>query len=42
MWIIGYAKRRKLEVFKVWCYRRMIRISWVDKVTNKKVFRRAG
>jgi hypothetical protein len=35
------AERRRLEVFEVWCHRRMIRISWFDRVTNE-VFRRTG
>jgi hypothetical protein len=34
MWIIGDAERR-LETFKVCCYRRMMGKSWVDRVTNK-------
>jgi hypothetical protein len=39
--IIEDAERRRLEAFKVWCYRRM-RISWMDKVRNQEVFRRTG
>jgi hypothetical protein len=37
VWIIEDAERRRLEVIKVWCYRRMMRISWVDKVTKEEV-----
>jgi hypothetical protein len=36
------AERRRLEVFEVWCHRRMMRISWFDRVTNEEVFRRTG
>jgi hypothetical protein len=36
------VRRGKLETYKVWCHRRMMRISWVDKVTNEEVFLRTG
>jgi hypothetical protein len=26
----------KLEAFKMWLYRRMMRISWVDRVSNER------
>jgi len=28
------------EVFELWAYRRMLRISWVDRITNDEVLRR--
>lgn len=30
------------DTFEIWCYRRMLRISKVGKVTNKEVFERVG
>ena len=35
----GYAGK-KLESFETWLYRRMLRISWKDMVTNEEVYRR--
>ena len=32
--------KKKLEAFEMWCYRRMLKISWVDKVTNEEVLKR--
>ena len=29
-------------VFERWCYRRMLRISWTEHVTNEEVFNRAN
>ena len=26
----------------MWCYRRMLKIRWVDKITNEEVLRRVG
>ena len=31
--------RKKLEAFEIWLYRRMLRISWKDMVTNEEVYR---
>lgn len=33
---------KKLEVFELWIFRRMLRIPWTVRVTNKKVLRRMG
>ena len=30
----------KLEAFEMWCYRRILRISWKDRVTNPSVLQR--
>jgi len=32
-----HADRERLEAFKMWVWRRMGRIIWVDKVTNAEV-----
>ena len=32
--------QRRLEAFELWICRRMEKISWLDKVTNKKVLKR--
>ena len=40
-WTISVAmKKKKLEVFETWLYRRMLRISWKDMVINEEVYRR--
>ena len=31
-----------IKVFVRWCYRRMLRISWTEHVTNEEVFNRAN
>jgi hypothetical protein len=31
---------KNLESFEMWCYRRILKISWVDKITNEEVIRR--
>lgn len=33
-WTITTEEKRRLEAFEMRCYRRMLRISWMDRVTN--------
>ena len=36
MWLCS----KKIEAFETWLYRRMLIISWKDRVTNEEVYRR--
>ena len=39
-WTVGREAERKINAFETWCYRRILKISWVSKTTNKQVFDR--
>lgn len=39
-WTLNVHYERKLEAFEMWAYRRMLRISWTEHVTNVEVLRR--
>ena len=39
-WTISGDMNKKLEALETWFYRRMLRISWKEKVTNGEVYRR--
>jgi len=41
-WTLAETDRRRLEAFEMWVWRRMKKISWLDKVTNKEVLRRVN
>lgn len=41
-WTLKAASINRLEAFEMWCLRRMFRISWVQRVRNTEVLRRAG
>lgn len=41
-WTWNKAMQKKVDAFEMWCYRRMLRISWKDKVTNVEVLRRVN
>jgi len=35
----NYCKRR-IEAFEMWCYRRMQKTSWTDRITNDEVLKK--
>ena len=41
-WIYLKSVHNMINVFERWCYRRMLRISWTEHVTNDEVFNRAN
>ena len=38
-WTITNAMRNRISAFEMWTYRRMLRISWKDKITNEDVLK---
>jgi len=41
-WTISKEEQRRIEAFEIWCYRRMLKISLTDMVTNKEVLERVS
>ncbi|CAH2267750.1 jg15167 [Pararge aegeria aegeria] len=41
-WTLTETMSRKLEAFEMWVYRRMLKISWTDRVRNSTVLQRMG
>lgn len=39
-WTLTETLLKKLQAFEMWVYRRLLRISWVDKVRNEEVLSR--
>ena len=39
---IGIKVKRKLDSFQIWCYRKMLKIKWSDKITNEEGLNRTG
>jgi hypothetical protein len=36
-WLLGKVDHKYLESFEVWCWRRMEKISWTNRVRNEEV-----
>ena len=41
-WNISKAMERRIEALEMWFYRRMLKIPWVDHISNEQVLQRAG
>lgn len=41
-WTLKQMHINKLAAFELWCYRRILRISWTERVSNVEVCRRMG
>ena len=41
-WTLRKADRRKIDSFELWCWRRLLRIPWTARVTNKEVLERVN
>ena len=41
-WFITKSLLSRLDAFQMWIYRRVLKISWTEKVTNEEVMRRIG
>ena len=39
-WTLDKSLQKRLTAFEHWCYRRMLKISWMDKVKNTEVLSR--
>ena len=41
-WTITKSLLSRLDAFEMWIYRRVLKISWTEKITNEEVLRRVG
>ena len=41
-WTISRYMWKRLSAFELWTYRRMLRISWTEKITNEEVLKRVN
>jgi len=40
-WTLGKNEERIVNAFETWCWRRMLKIKWTNRITNNEVFQRA-
>ena len=38
-WTIKIAKRQRIDAFELWCWRRLLRIPWTARISNKSVLK---
>ena len=39
-WVLKSTDRKRIDGFEMWCYRRVLRISWIEKKTNEEVLQK--
>ena len=38
-WTINKAERQKIDAFKLWCWRRLLRVSWIARRSNQSILK---
>ena len=38
-WTIKKAKRRRIDAFKLWCWRRLLRVPWTARRSNQSILK---
>ena len=41
-WAMTSGDKKRVDAFEMWCYRRLIRVSWTERKTNKWVLEKIG
>jgi len=39
-WTLGKNEERVINAFETWCWRRMLKIKWTDRIMNDEVFQK--
>jgi len=37
-WTLGKNEERVVNAFEIWCWGRILKIKWTDRITNDEVF----
>ena len=40
-WIIVKAERQRIDVFELWCWRRLLKVSWTARRSNPSILRKS-
>ena len=38
-WIVKKAERRRIDVFELWCWRRLLRVPWIARRSNQSILK---
>ena len=41
-WTIKKAEHQKVDAFELWCWRRLLRVSWTARRSNKSILKEIG
>ena len=40
-WTVKKAEHRRIDAFELWCWRRLLRVSWTTRRSNQSILRRS-
>ena len=38
-WTVKKAERRRIDAFKLWCWRRLLRVPWTARTSNQSILK---
>ena len=38
-WTVKKAERRRIDAFELWCWRRLLRVSWTARISNESILK---
>ena len=41
-WTINKAERQRIDAFELWCWRRLLRVSWTARRSNQSILKEIG
>ena len=41
-WTIEKAECRRIDIFELWCWRRLLRVSWTTRRSNQSILKEIG
>ena len=41
-WTIKKAERKRIDAFEMWCWRRLLRVSWTARRSNQSILKEIG
>ena len=36
-WTVKKAKRQRIDAFELWCWRRLLRVPWIARISNQSI-----
>ena len=40
-WTVRKAERQRIDAFELWCWRRLLRVSWIERRSNQSIKRKS-
>ena len=38
-WTVKKAEHRRIDTFELWCWRKLLRVSWTARISNKSILK---